>query len=82
MCKLYVFYTTAGPFFIAYCKGQCLVVHEDEVLGRFETPEEAARFIAFRKGFAVTGGINTALLGIPANLKHWECCMPAAMEMA
>lgn len=82
MCKLYVFYTTVGPFFIAYSKGQYQVVHEDEVLGCFETPEEAARFIAFRRGFAVTGGINTALLGIPANLRHWESCLPAVMEMA
>ena len=82
MCKLYVFQTTVGPFFIAYSRGHYRVVHEDEVLGSFGTPEEAARYMAFRNGFAVTGGINTAVLGIPANLRHWECCMPAAMGMA
>jgi len=81
MSKLYVFYTTVGPFFIAYSKGQYRVVHEDEILGSFDSPEEAARFLAFRRGFAVTGGINTALLGIPANLNHWEMCMPSAMAM-
>jgi len=82
MCKLYVFDTTVGPFFIAYSKGCYRVVHHDETLGSFSSPEEAARHMAFRSGFAVTGGINTALLGIPANLRHWQSCLPAAMAMA
>ena len=82
MCKLYVFYTTVGPFFIAYSRGQYRILHEDEIVGSFETPEDAARHMAFRNGFAVAGGINTAMLGIPANLRHWESCQPAAMAMA
>ena len=82
MCKLYVCQTNAGPFFIAYSKGHYRVVHEDEILGSFASPEEAARHLAFRSGFAVTGGMNTALLGIPANLKQWESCLPAAVGMA
>jgi len=82
MCKLYVFYTTVGPFFIAYSQGRYRVVHQEETLGNFSSPEEAARHMAFRTGFAVTGGINTALLGIPASLRHWQSCLPSAMAMA
>ena len=82
MCKLYVFQTQVGPFFIAYSRGRYRIVHEDEIVGSFETPEDAARHMAFRNGFAVTGGVNTALLGIPANLRRWESCLPAAVGMA
>jgi hypothetical protein len=79
---LYVYQTRIGPFFIAYSRGRFRVVHDAETLGSFASPEEAARHIAFRRGFAVPGGIDTAILGIPANLARWESCLPMAMGHA
>ncbi len=58
VCKLYVYQTRIGPFFIAYSRERFRVVHDAETLGSFASPEEAARHIAFRRGFAVPGGID------------------------
>ena len=82
MCKLYVYQTRIGPFFIAYSRGRFRAVHESESLGSFATAEEAARHIARHRGFATPGGIDTAILGIPANLARWENCLPIAASSA
>lgn len=82
VCKLYVFETRIGPFFIAYSRGHFRLIHGEEILGSFASPEDAARHMAFRRGFAVTGGVDTAILGIPANLARWERCLPMAAGVA
>ena len=80
MCKLYVFQTRIGPFFIAYSRGRYTAVFENEHLGSYATEQEAARHLARRDGFLVAGGVNTATLGIPANLRFWESCLQAAVS--
>ena len=79
MCKLYVYQTRIGPFFIAYSKGRYSVVFEGESLGNYDAVEQAARQLASRRGFMVGGGVDTGTLGIPANLRHWESCLQAAV---
>jgi hypothetical protein len=79
---LYVYQTRIGPFFIAYSQGRFRVVHDSESIGSFATAEEAAHHIARHRGFAVPGGIDTAILRIPASLARWESCLPAAAGAA
>lgn len=78
MCKLYVFQTRIGPFFIAYSRGRYTALFENEPLGSFATEQEAARHLAMRDGFLVAGGVSTATLGIPPSLQFWERCLQAA----
>jgi hypothetical protein len=82
VCKLYVFQTRVGPFFIAYSKGHFRLVHDSEIIASFGSAEEAARFLAFRRGFTLAGGIDAAILGIPANLARWENCLQHAVGVA
>ena len=79
MCKLYVYQTRIGPFFIAYSKGRYSAVFENESLGSYATVEHAAQHLARRDGFVVAGGVNTSTLGIPPNLRFWESCLQAAV---
>lgn len=78
MCKLYVYQTPIGPFFIAYSRGRYSVVFENESLGSYGTIEQAAQHIGGRERFLVTAGIDTKTLGIPANLRFWENCLRVA----
>ena len=79
MCKLYVYQTRIGPFFIAYSRGRYAAIFENEPLGSYATEHEAARHLARRDGFLVAGGVNTSTLGIPASLRCWETCLSAAV---
>ncbi|HXE09715.1 MAG TPA: hypothetical protein VN612_17555 [Acidobacteriaceae bacterium] len=82
MCKLYVFQTRVGPFFIAYSCGHFRLVHDNEIIGSFGSAEEAARYLAFRRGFLLPSGIDAAILAIPANLARWENCLQVAAGTA
>ena len=79
MCKLYVYQTRIGPFFIAYSRGRYRAVFENESLGSYATVEHAAQHLARRDGFVVANGVNTSTLRIPGNLQFWENCLQAAM---
>ena len=79
MCKLYVYQTRIGPFFIAYSKGRYRAVFENESLEAYGTVEQAAQHLAGRHRFMVAGGVDTGTLGIPANLRRWESCLQAAI---
>ena len=79
MCKLYVYQTPIGPFFIVYFNGRYRAIFENELLESYGTVEQAVQHLAGRHGFMVAGGMDTRTLGIPENLKHWESCLQAAM---
>ena len=44
----------------------------DESLGAYATPQKAAQDLAGGHTFANTLGVDTATLGIPADLNEWE----------
>ena len=75
MCKLYVYQTGIGPFFIAASSGYFRVIFENQVLGNYGSPEMAAEHVAGRHRFFVAGGFDTARLGLPSNLMKWERCV-------
>jgi hypothetical protein len=78
MCKLYMYQTPIGPFFIAYSRGLYRLLFENESLGSYGTIEQAAQDIGGRERFLVTGGVDTKSLSIPANLDFWENCFATA----
>jgi hypothetical protein len=80
MYKLHVYQSRIGPFFIAYSNGRYRVVFENEFLWSYDTVEQAAQHLAGKHRFLVTGGVDTASLGIPANIKRRESCVQVAMN--
>lgn len=72
MCLLYVFHTKIGPFFIGKQKERFLPIYNDRGLGSYAEAWQAAEDLAGGHTFSVGPGINTATLGIPADLGKWE----------
>ncbi len=71
MRKLFVCNTRIGPFYIAEIDGRFHPVYEDESLGSYERPEQAAEDVAGGHTFSISSGIDTATLGIPEDLSEW-----------
>lgn len=55
MCKLFVYHTGIGPFFIALSNGRYRAIFEDEPLGNFGTVEQAVEHLASEQGLIVPG---------------------------
>lgn len=72
MRKLFRFETQRGPFFIAGERDRFHVVFEDESLGSYATPQQAAEDVAGGHTFSPPGGFDTATLGIPYDVSEWE----------
>ncbi len=72
MKKLFVCNTRIGPFYIAEIKGRFHPVYQDESLGSYARPEQAAQDLAGGHTFSVRGGVDTAALGIPEDLREWK----------
>lgn len=72
MRKLYVYKTRVGPFYIAEHGGRFHPVFDDESLGSYATPEQAAEDLAGGYTFSPPGGVDPAKLGIPEDLSEWE----------
>ncbi len=72
MRKLFVWNTRIGPFYIAEIGGRYHPVYDDESLGSYARPEQAAEDLAGGHTFSIRGGVDTAKLGIPADLSEWE----------
>jgi len=71
MRKLFVWNTRIGPFYIAEY-GRFHPVFEDESLGSYATPQQAAEDLAGGHTFSISSGIDTATLGIPDEVTEWE----------
>jgi hypothetical protein len=72
MRKLFVCNTRIGPFYIAESGGSFHPVDEDESLGSYARPEQAAEDVAGGHTFSISSGIDTATLGIPDDLSEWR----------
>jgi hypothetical protein len=72
MRKLFVWNTKIGPFYIAESQGTFHPVFQDESLGSYATPEQAAEDLAGGHTFSISVGVDTATLGIPDEVTEWE----------
>jgi len=73
MRRLYVCQTRLGPFYIVLHEGQYHAVYNgDEFLGAYSSPQHAVDDLAGGHTFSITGGTDTATLGIPEELEEWE----------
>ena len=72
MRKLYVVNTRIGPFYIAELERRFHPLYEDESLGSYGRPEQAAEDLAGGHTFSIPAGIDTATLGIPRDLNEWN----------
>jgi len=72
MQKLYVWNTRIGPFYIAASGDSFHVIYEDESLGAYATPEQAADDLTGGHTFSIPGAIDTANLGISRYLDKWQ----------
>jgi hypothetical protein len=68
--NLFVCNTRIGPFYIAESGGRFHPVYEDESLGSYARPEQAAEDVAGGHTFSISGGIDTATLGILEDLSE------------
>ena len=72
MRNLFLWDTPIGPFYIAEMNGRFHPVYDDESLGSYERPEQAAEDVAGGHASSISGGIDTAKLGIPEDLSKWQ----------
>jgi hypothetical protein len=76
MRKLYVANTRIGPFYIAESEGRFHVMYDNDSLGSYARPEQAAEDVAGGHTFSTSSGIDTATLGIPEDLSEWQRVQP------
>jgi hypothetical protein len=72
MRKLYTWDTRLGPFYIAESNGRYHPIYEDNSLGSYATPRRAAEDLAHGYTFSISGGVDTANLGIPEDIDEWR----------
>jgi len=72
----YYYSTRVGTFLIAERSGRWHVVFDDESLGSYATPEQAADDLAGGHTFSAGRGIDTSTLGIPADIGEWKRGLP------
>jgi hypothetical protein len=72
MSDSYSFETSAGPFRIVRRADHWDALFSGECLGSYATPELAADDLAGGHTFAPSSGVDTAELGIPADLSEWQ----------
>jgi hypothetical protein len=71
MKLLYVFHTRIGSFYIGKQTGRFHPMYNDNSLGSYAKAWQAAEDLAGGHTLSISG-IDTATLGIPADLAEWE----------
>lgn len=72
MRKLFYWETRIGTFYIAENGGRFHPVYDDESLGSYARPEQAAEDLAGGPTYSISSGVDIATLGIPADLGDWH----------
>jgi len=72
MRRLYAFTTRVGTFYIAEHDGRFHPLYDDESLGSYSQPQQAAEDLAGGHTSSAGRGIDTARLGIPMDLAEWR----------
>jgi hypothetical protein len=68
---MYTFQTTKGRFAIILRGDRWRAMFEDEDLGPYVTPQQAAADLAGGHTFSASCG-DTAVLGIPDDIREWK----------
>lgn len=75
--KLFVWNTQIGPFYIAMTSDRRFhPVYNDESLGSYARPDQAAEDLAGGHVFSIRGRVDIKALKIPADLGEWERIRP------
>lgn len=69
---MYYHHTSIGTFLIVERSGRWHVIYEDESLGSYVNPRQAADDLAGGHTFSPSTGIDTSKLDIPRDLEEWE----------
>lgn len=69
---MYIFKTKVGTFSIVYRAGYWRAMFQDEDLGSYATPQQAADDLAGGHTFDPSEGYDTSELGIPEDIGEWE----------
>jgi hypothetical protein len=72
MKKLYQWSTRIGLFYIAEHNGRFHPMYDDQSLGSYATPQQAAEDLAGGYTFSISSGVDTGTLGIPDDVSEWE----------
>jgi len=73
MKLLYAYKTKVGTFFIGRSPdGRFHPIFDDESLGSYISPQQAADDLSGGHTFSTSGGIDTSTLGIPEDIGEWE----------
>jgi hypothetical protein len=76
MRNLYAWDTRIGTFYIAQAEGLFHVIYDEESLGSYARPEQAAEDVAGGHTSSISSGIDTATLGIREDLSEWQRFQP------
>ena len=68
----YYWKTRIGTFYIAEMDGRFHPVFDNESLGSYAQPWQAAEDVAGGHTFSISSGEDTAELGIPEDLTEWH----------
>ena len=77
MRLLYYWETVIGTFYIAESRGRFHPVYDEESLGSYARPDQAAQDLAGGHTFSIFNGLDTTMLGIPDDLRQWHRCAGA-----
>jgi hypothetical protein len=69
---MYIFRTKAGVFSIVHRKGWWYIIYENDVLGRYWTPQQAAEDLAGGRSDSPSNGVDPERLGISDDIGKWE----------
>lgn len=64
--------TAKGTFYIRPINNRFQAMLEDESLGSYMTPQQAADDLAGGHTFSPSSGIDTSTLGLPSDVSDWE----------
>ena len=67
----YFYETRVGMFFVVPREGRWHIIFDDEDLGSYVNPSQAADDLAGGHTFSPSSGIDTAALGIPEDISDW-----------
>lgn len=69
---MYSYQTKIGIFYIVKRAGRWHAIYQDESLGSYIYPQQAADDLAGGHTFLISSGVDTATLGMPEDISEWS----------
>jgi len=69
---MYIYRTKVGDFSIVPQGGRWHTLFQEEILGSYDSPQQAAFDLSVGHTFPPPGDVETSKLGIPKDLSGWE----------